>query len=241
LDKVFRAFNPKSNFKVYYPDKLDKNKLKRESKMRFFILGATGNTGKEIMDLALKQGHQVTAFARSPEKITLMDKGLTVIQGSPDDIEGMSKAMNGQDAVFSALGPKPSEIFTDLKKRSWTMEKYTTHILLAMEKAKVKKLVIYSSAGLFPGQNLFVKFLSALAHNHMTDLKGMEKVVTESPLDWTIARPFYLVKGADEQYRAQKGAIPPGALKMTFRALAKFMLDTAEVGLYQKQIFGLAK
>jgi putative NADH-flavin reductase len=193
------------------------------------------------MDLALKQGHQVTAFVRSPEKITLVDKGLEVIQGSPGDVEGMARAMEGKDAVFSALGPKPSEIFTSLKKRSWTMEKYAANTLLAMEKAKIGKVVLFSSAGLYPGQNLFVRFLSALARNHMKDLKGMEKVVTESPLDWTIARPAYLAKGTDEQYRAQIGALPPGALKMSFRALAKFMLDTVEGGLYKRQILGLAR
>jgi len=209
--------------------------------MRLFILGGNGKTGSELVDLALKQAHQVTVFARSPEKITIVDRGLHIIKGSPDDVEGLSRAMKGQDAVFSALGPKPPEIFTALKKRSWTMEKYAANTLLAMEKAKVEKLVLFFSAGLFPGQNLFVKFLSALAHNHMKDLKGMEKVVTESPLNWTIARPAYLAKGLDEQYRAQVGALPPRPMKMTFRALAKFMLDTVEDGLYKRQILGLAK
>lgn len=209
--------------------------------MRLFILGANGNTGAELVDLALKQGHQVTAFVRSPKKITVVNKKLRIVKGSPDDIEGMSRAMKGQNAVFSTLGPKPSEVFTALNKRTWTMEKFTANILLAMKKAKVKKLVVFSSAGLFPGQNLFVKFLSALAHNHMEDLKRMEKAVTGSPLDWTIARPAWLAPGPDEDYRARIGALPPGPLKMSFRALAKFMLDTVKEGLYKRQILGLAK
>jgi putative NADH-flavin reductase len=209
--------------------------------MRLFIIGATGKTGTELVDLALKQGHQVTAFVRSPEKITVVDKDLSVLQGSPGDIEGMAQAMKGQDAVFSALGPQPGEVFTDLKKRTWTMEKFAANILSAMEKAKVEKLVLFSSAGLFPGQNLFVRFLGALAHNHMEDLKRMEKTVAESPLDWTIARPNWLAPGPDEGYRAQAGALPPKALKMTFRALAKFMLDTVEKGVYKRQIVGLGK
>lgn len=209
--------------------------------MRIFILGATGNTGKEITDLALKQGHHVTAFVRTPEKITLVDKNLQVIQGSPDDVKGMSQAMNGQDAIFSALGPKPPELFTNLKKRTWTMERYAVNTLFAMKKARVDKLVLFSSAGLFPGQNLLVKFLSALAHNHLKDLKGMEKVVTESTLDWTIARPTYLAKGSDERYRAQIGALPSRPFKMSFRALAKFMLDTVEEGNHKRQILGVAK
>ena len=38
--------------------------------MRLFILGATGKTGTQIVDVALARGHQVTAFVRSPAKIT---------------------------------------------------------------------------------------------------------------------------------------------------------------------------
>jgi NAD(P)H-binding len=72
-------------------------------------------------------------------------------------------------------------------------------------------------------------------------LRRMEKTVTESRVDWTIARPAWLGTGLDEQYRAQKGALPPGADKMTFRALARFMLDTVEGGLYPRQILGLGK
>jgi putative NADH-flavin reductase len=213
----------------------------RKKKMRLFIIGATGKTGTELLDLALKNGHQVTVFVRSPGKILPAGKRLKVIAGSPEDIQGMAKAMKGQHAVFSTLGPKPSEVFTSLKKRTWTMEKFTANILLAMKKAKVKKLVLFSTAGLFTSQNLFVKFLSALAHNHMEDLKRMEKTVTQSPLNWTIARPNWLIPGTDEGYRAQKDALPSEALKMTFRALAKFMLDTVEKGLYKKQILGLGK
>ena len=209
--------------------------------MRLFILGANGRTGTELVDLALKQGHQVTAFVRSPEKLAIVDTRLHVIKGSLGDVEGMSQAMQGQDAVFSTLGPKPGEVFTALEKRAWTMEKLASNALSAMQAAKVERVVVFSSAGLFPGQNLFVKLLRALAHNHMEDLRRMEKAVTESPLSWTIARPTWLAKSPDENYRAQIGALPPGAAKLSFRALARFMLDAVEKGLYQRQILGLGK
>ena len=37
--------------------------------MRLFVLGATGRTGMEIIDLARTRGHEVTAFVRSPQKL----------------------------------------------------------------------------------------------------------------------------------------------------------------------------
>ena len=39
--------------------------------MKLFVIGATGRTGWEIVQQALARGHHVTAFVRSPEKITL--------------------------------------------------------------------------------------------------------------------------------------------------------------------------
>jgi putative NADH-flavin reductase len=38
--------------------------------MRLLILGANGKTGTQLVDLALARGHEVTAFVRSPAKVT---------------------------------------------------------------------------------------------------------------------------------------------------------------------------
>lgn len=39
--------------------------------MKLFVIGANGRTGTETLDLARTRGHQVTAFVRSPEKLSL--------------------------------------------------------------------------------------------------------------------------------------------------------------------------
>ena len=207
--------------------------------MRFFVLGANGRTGSEIVGLSLKRGHQVTACVRSPEKITITSGGLTVIKGSPEDVEAMSRAMKGHDAVFSAFGPRPGEVFASRKKRSWTMEGFAVKTISAMEKAGVKRLVLFSSGGLFPGGSFAASLLGGLAHNHMEDLKRMEHAVIQSRLEWTVARPAWLGKSPDERYRAQTNALPPPALKMSFRAPARFMIDAVEGGLYKKEVVGL--
>ena len=46
--------------------------------MKLVLLGATGETGKEVLQQALKQGHTVTAVVRTPEKITIQDEKLKV-------------------------------------------------------------------------------------------------------------------------------------------------------------------
>ena len=88
--------------------------------MRLFILGATGKTGSELVDLALQRGNSVTAFVGSPQKLAQDRAGLNVIQGSPSDTSALVQAMAGHDAVFNCLAPGMCQIFTRMSKRNWT-------------------------------------------------------------------------------------------------------------------------
>jgi putative NADH-flavin reductase len=58
-----------------------------------FLLGATGKTGREIMDLALDRGHRVTAFVRSPHELVRRSDRLTVRQGDALDANALSAAL----------------------------------------------------------------------------------------------------------------------------------------------------
>lgn len=49
--------------------------------MRLTILGVTGGIGRLLLPLALDHGHEVTAFARAPEKIALPHTRLRVLGG----------------------------------------------------------------------------------------------------------------------------------------------------------------
>src|SRR5687768_9586023 len=76
--------------------------------MKLFVLGATGRTGSEIVDLALTRGHQVTAFVRSPQKLSPAGS-LTIVRGDPRHAETIAAALPGHDAVLSAIGPHPRD------------------------------------------------------------------------------------------------------------------------------------
>ncbi|NOH04979.1 MAG: NAD(P)H-binding protein [Chloroflexi bacterium] len=73
--------------------------------MKIVVFGASHGVGLEVVKQALKAGHAVTAFVRSPEKFTVKDANLTVFKGDSMDTEAVEKAIAGQDAVISALGP----------------------------------------------------------------------------------------------------------------------------------------
>jgi len=149
----------------------------------------------------------------------------------------MSKAMRGQDAVLSALGPKPGEMLTALTKRNWTMEQFAANTLMAMKKAKVKKLVL-SPLRFVPGPESFRPVLGRFGPQPHEGLERHGKSCDRKFLELDHCPSKLAGPGQDEQYRAQVGALPAKALKTSFRALAKFMLDTVEGRQYQRQISG---
>jgi putative NADH-flavin reductase len=205
--------------------------------MRLFVLGATGRTGVELVDLALAR-HEVTAFVRSPEKIARRDARLTVVKGDVHKPEEVATALAGHDAVISALGPAPRQAIFG----TTLMEDSATSTLRAMKSAGVLRFLVVSSALLFPGGGPGVRFFRTLINHHLRDSRRMEELVTESELEWTIARPPRLIMTRDESYRAEEGRLPVrlsvGA-SMSWRAVAAFLLDAVERHLYPRRIVGL--
>jgi putative NADH-flavin reductase len=157
---------------------------------RLFVLGGTGHTGTHLVDLALARGHRVTAFVRSPQKITRRDPGLAVIQGNPLQADEMARALEGHDAVLSALGQAPR----DALRASTRMTEFAASTVAAMKTAGVHRIAILSAAVLFPGKGLAFTFFRWFLRHHAHDLLAMEAVVRATDFEWTIARPARLVQ-----------------------------------------------
>jgi putative NADH-flavin reductase len=77
--------------------------------VKLFLLGATGNSGRRILKLALERDHQVTAFVRDRNKLLQIlgcepPQGLHVVVGDIDKSAELAGAMVGHDAVINAAG-----------------------------------------------------------------------------------------------------------------------------------------
>ena len=108
--------------------------------MKLIIFGSTGGTGRQIVAQALEQGHEVTAFARSPEKLDQKHEKLKVVQGNVLDFASLERAIQGQDVVLCTLGLPPMD-------KSNLRANGTKNIIRAMEKTGVKRFICQSSAG----------------------------------------------------------------------------------------------
>jgi len=203
--------------------------------MRIFILGATGNTGTALVDLALARGHSVTAFVRSPAKLRRQDPRLTVVRGDPLDVDQLAAALPGHDVVISALGVRPPKAFRphDLVQAG------AATTVAAMTRANVQRLILVSVAILFPLKGLRFAFFGWLLKHIKRDHAAAEQIVRATPLDWTIARPPRLVHTPEDTYRAAVDALP--GFTLSFRALVAFLLDAAEQRTHVHEIVGLAR
>ena len=201
--------------------------------MKLFVIGATGGTGRELVQQALKRGHHVTAFVRSPEAVTLRHERFGVLKGNVTDENQLSEAMQNHDAVVSALGPR--QVF----KPSSLLHDSAVATTRAMRRSGVKRLLILSAAAHFPGiPNRIVSFI---LRNHMRDLLAVEKVVQDSGLDWTIARPPRLTQEQYATYRSREGAAPKRGFSLSRKAVAAFTLDAIEQKKHFQKIVGIAK
>jgi putative NADH-flavin reductase len=202
--------------------------------VRIFVLGATGRTGRPLLDQAKERGHDVTAFVRSPDKLAGL-AGVTVRRGDPRNEAELREAIAGHDAVVSALGPVSlgaSTILGDAARAT----------VAAMKEAGPKRLLVVSAAMLFDDAGMFAAFLRrTFLRNVAKDSLGMEAHVTASHLDWTIVRPPRLTTGPlTSKYVVADGAMPKDGTFVTSRAdVACFLLDELERPAHVRKIVGM--
>ncbi len=73
--------------------------------MKYFITGATGFVGGEIVRQLVKAGHEVRAVVRDPQKAQWMNElGIKLYKGDVTDKESMREAMTGADGLFHVAG-----------------------------------------------------------------------------------------------------------------------------------------
>jgi len=162
--------------------------------MKVVVFGASGGTGQQIVRRALDDGHQVTAFVRNASKLGLTHENLSVATGDTLDAATVDLAVQGVDAVLSAIGPKG--------KPGTIVAESTQNIVNAMNKHGVKRLVVVSVGGILQPKDQpggFNKFLSGLIkllqREIFEDREKQLHILKNSDLEWVAARVPRLLDG----------------------------------------------
>ncbi len=71
---------------------------------KLVIIGATGKVGSQVSNLLLEKGYQPTLIARNAERLELFrQRGARVIATSVTDVEKLTEALRGADAILTMI------------------------------------------------------------------------------------------------------------------------------------------
>lgn len=207
---------------------------------RVLIVGATGGTGRQLVEQALERGHIVTALARDPSALRIEHPRLTVIRGDVLDSASIDAAVRSQDAVLCALGHKrlfyPTRILSE----------GTRNILRAMEAYGVQRFVCETALGIGDSagrMGLYYTFfvIPLILPFYFWDKARQERLLAGSRVHWVIVRPGALTNGAKRgRYRHGRRL---GSFLWTMRIsradVADFMLNQLADDTYLGEAAGV--
>ncbi len=165
----------------------------RASAVNVLILGATGATGRHVVDLAVSGGDTVTVLARNPTALGAVADRVTVIAGDATSRDDVAKAAIGQDAIVSALG-RGSAV-----RANGLFSQAAQAVTAAAGQAGIARLVWLSSFGVgetYQSASIVQKVIyRTLLRDLYADKAISEKTIRSSGLDWTLVYPTRLVDG----------------------------------------------
>ena len=193
--------------------------------MNIVVFGASGQTGRLLIERAVASGHVVTAFVRDPVHLNAPRDSVRVVQGDVLDSASVDRAVAGQQAVLVALG-------TAARRGSpQVLPQGIRHILDAMAKHGVRRIVVLSAAGALHepagsivgslGLILARAFLPGVYREH----RAMLEELRTRNLDWIAVRPVILTNRPwTGRYRVVAEGIPPGGYRVSRADVADFMI-----------------
>lgn len=161
--------------------------------MRILVTGATGGTGQAIVREALAKGHAVTTLVRSEAKARPLLSGAELVEGDARDQAALTRAVDGCQAVISALGTRKIRLVGKVT----LMSEGTRALAAAMKDRGVRRLICITGlgAGDSAGHGGFVYdrlIKPGLLRTMYQDKDRQEAIIRESGFDWIIVRPTVL-------------------------------------------------
>jgi len=179
--------------------------------MNIVIFGATGATGRYLVEQALEQGYDVAAFARNPLALPIRHAHLSIVTGDVFEQASVEEAVANQDAVLCAIGGHDRLRVARSRhpRQPGLCSVGTRNILDAMKKYHVSRFICLSAWGVGDSKDRlpFVFkhiILPLLMKEEYEDKEAQEQLIRQSTLDWTIVRPARLTNGPRTgRYRMQ--------------------------------------
>jgi putative NADH-flavin reductase len=162
--------------------------------MKLLVIGANRGIGRRLVELALDEGHTVTALVRNPEQLPVSHDRLSVINGDIRDREAVNRAVEDQDAVCITIGINPT------RKPVTVFSEGAKTVIEALAHSDANQLICVTGIGAGDSKNhggFFYDriFNPLLLKTIYEDKERQEALVRNSNLEWVIVRPGFLTNG----------------------------------------------
>lgn len=211
--------------------------------MKILTLGATGRTGKLLVEEAVKQGYKINVLVRDENKLTINSASITVFEGTPANRQELTKAMPGCDAILSALNISRTSDFpwAPLRTAKDFLSGSMKNIIEVADELKIKRVIVVTAWGTTETKKDIPWWFNWLIeHSNIGyayhDHELQEDLLKKSGLNYTIVRPAGLTNSI--KTKAVKVSIdntPKPGLTIGRKDVALFMLDVLKNDLYKNQ------
>ncbi len=195
--------------------------------MNLAVFGATGRTGRHVVEQALAGGHRVSALVRDEGKLPTKHERLRVVVGDALDGGKVEEALRGQGAAIVALGPVkggPDDL----------LERASENIVRAAKATGVRRLIAEGGAGMRVeedapgfGSKLMSGLVGLMIPKQVHDKRRQMEIMRGSGLEWAVVRAPVLTDGPlTSTYRLGFPNLGPGA-KISRADIAHAMLNLA--------------
>ncbi|HAA11468.1 MAG TPA: hypothetical protein DCE41_07100 [Cytophagales bacterium] len=202
--------------------------------MKILLIGATGRTGQHILTQALQRGMSVNVLTRSPHKIQLQHENLRVFEGSTTDLTDVAKAIEGCNAILSALNisyKRENNPWSKLAGPSNLLSETMDTLLAAATPEQIQCIVVCSALGVgdswkeIPGWFRWIIKNSSIGTVY-NDHDRQEQGLRSGNIAYTIVRPVGLTN-SDKPEKIKESFGKGTKLKLTISrsSVATYMLD----------------
>ncbi|GAT63590.1 NAD(P)-dependent oxidoreductase [Paludibacter jiangxiensis] len=201
--------------------------------MKIVVFGASGKTGRLLIEEALTSGYEVIAYVRNKESVKSVHPNLRVVAGQLNEKEKLKSVIIGSDACISTLGG------ASLTKHNHGIIEGIDNIVDIMEEVNVKRFIYLSSIGVGNSRQYMAqpaRFLIAdlMLRVPLADHNANESRITQSQLEWTIIRPGGLTDGAKSENlkHGTEYTKLKGNLSISRSSVATFILNQFTDSIY---------
>lgn len=196
--------------------------------MKVAVFGATGRTGRHVVEQGLARGHEVTAFVRDPSDLAVEHERLQFVEGDARDAEAVERAVVDRDGVISVLALSSAD---DEPEHS----EATRSVVEAARRAGVRRLVVTANNDVFTDRAVTGEFAA-----HAREHRRNRETVRASGLDWVIgAAPFVTDDPPSGSYEAVLDAKASGK-RIAAADFATFALDALDREDWVRHIVGVS-